>query len=247
MEGFLTLIFIVLIGAAYFYLRSPSFKGAVGEKRVNVSLRTLLNAEVYTLLADLTLPTKNGTTQIDHVVLSQYGIFVIETKNMSGWIFGSADQSRWTQVFRKHKTRFQNPLRQNYHHVKVIEELLGVKTHNLHNVVAFVGSAELRTEMPPNVVSGIWQLADYIKSKREPSFSKSEVGAFTDLLTSRTLENNRQLRRQHVRHVKIRALERKNDKSKCPRCSAKMVERTNKRTGEKFLGCSRYPKCRGTR
>ena len=59
------------------------------------------------------LPGRDGTTQIDHVVVSIYGLFVIETKNMDGWIFGSAEQRTWRQQFFKKKFKFQNPLRQN--------------------------------------------------------------------------------------------------------------------------------------
>ncbi len=104
------------------YLSRPSAVGAAGERRVNKYLNKTLNAEHYTLLKDLTLPTGDGTTQIDHVVLSQHGIFVIETKNMSGWIFGTEKQKRWTQTKGRRKTPFQNPLRQNYLHVKTIQD-----------------------------------------------------------------------------------------------------------------------------
>lgn len=54
-------------------------------------------------------------------VVSPYGVFVIETRNMDGWIFGSEKQPVWTQKFPRKSFRFQNPLRQNYKHVKAIE------------------------------------------------------------------------------------------------------------------------------
>lgn len=99
------------------------------------------------MLKDLTLPSRGGTTQIDHVVVSRFGIFVIETKNMKGWIYGSADQAQWTQVIYRHKSKFQNPIRQNYKHVKAIQELLDVEVHNLHSVVAFIGSGVPKTAL----------------------------------------------------------------------------------------------------
>ena len=109
------MILIVLIIAGFVvvrYISSPTFKGATGERRVNARLNLDLSNEDYTIMNDITLPVSGGTTQIDHVVISQNGIFVIETKNMTGWIFGGADQSRWTQTIRRHKSQFQNPLRQ---------------------------------------------------------------------------------------------------------------------------------------
>ncbi len=149
---------LLALGVAllYFYLNSPSVIGAEGERRVNSTLSRKLDDRDYTILEDLTLPTSHGTTQVDHIVLSRFGIFVIETKNMSGWIFGGKSQAHWTQVMRRHKSQFQNPLRQNYHHVKVIQDLLGIRLDQLDNLVAFVGSAEPKTEMPPNVFWNRW-------------------------------------------------------------------------------------------
>ncbi|RYD85706.1 MAG: NERD domain-containing protein, partial [Verrucomicrobiaceae bacterium] len=87
-------VFLVVV----WILQSPWFKGTLGEVRVRRSLRSLLDEHEYRLFNDLTLPTRDGTTQIDHVIVSRFGVFVIETKNMKGWIFGGTGQAQWTQV-----------------------------------------------------------------------------------------------------------------------------------------------------
>lgn len=69
----------------------------IGELIVNMSARWLLNAKDYIIINNVTLPIENGTTQIDHIIVSKFGIFVIETKNFSGWIFGKKDDLTWTQ------------------------------------------------------------------------------------------------------------------------------------------------------
>ena len=56
------------------------------------------NKKGYYLFNDLTLETPDETTQIDHVIISRFGIFVIETKNFTGWIFGSENQKQWTKT-----------------------------------------------------------------------------------------------------------------------------------------------------
>lgn len=62
----------------------------------------------YVLLNDCTLPDdRGGTTQIDHILISPYGVFVIETKNYKGWIFGSAHQKKWTQQIYKKDLNFK--------------------------------------------------------------------------------------------------------------------------------------------
>jgi restriction system protein len=247
LQELLTIGLIIAVVVAYWYLRSPSFKGAVGEARVNSSLRSNLNALEYQVLTDLTLPTKGGTTQIDHIVLSRNGVFVVETKNMSGWIFGDVNQARWTQVLHRHKSQFQNPLRQNYMHIKVVQDLLGIETNQLHNVVVFAGSAEPKTDMPTNVLWSTRELAGYVRSKQIAHFSDSQLRNFVERLNSNSLESNRATKRAHVEYLKTKATGRQNDNTKCPRCAATMVARSNRKSGEKFLGCSRFPKCKGTR
>jgi hypothetical protein len=78
-------------------VKTPWFKGVAGELMVNLLFKIRLPGDEYHLIRNVTLPTADGTTQLDHILVSQFGIFVVETKNMRGWIFGAADQSMWTQ------------------------------------------------------------------------------------------------------------------------------------------------------
>ena len=76
------LIVLVVVGAAvlYFNQKSPTVVGAAGERRVNATLSRKLDDREYILLKDLTLPASKGTTLVDHILLSRFGIFVVETK-----------------------------------------------------------------------------------------------------------------------------------------------------------------------
>ncbi|MEH6560385.1 MAG: nuclease-related domain-containing protein [Marinobacter sp.] len=73
-------------------LKSPRFKGWMDECLVNISARLFLDKNTYHLIRNVTLPTEDGTTQIDYITVSPFGVFVVETKNMKGWIFGNAKQ-----------------------------------------------------------------------------------------------------------------------------------------------------------
>ena len=84
----------------------------VGEAKVAHAVNLLLPKPYY-LFNNITLETDRGTTQIDHVLITPSGIFVVETKDYSNWIYGSPDQRKWTQVHFKKKTQFLNPLDQN--------------------------------------------------------------------------------------------------------------------------------------
>jgi restriction system protein len=89
------------------FLKSPFMKGVLGEFLVNLAAKFFLDKNIYQLFKNVTLPTEDGTTQIDHVIVSRYGVFVIETKNMKGWIFGSPQQKNWTQKIYRQKKRGQ--------------------------------------------------------------------------------------------------------------------------------------------
>ncbi len=142
-----------LLGSA---LKAP-IKGKIGETLVQAGAAVMLPSSVYRQFHDVTLPTESGTTQIDHVFVSVFGVFVVETKNMSGWIFGSEQDRNWTQVFpRGRKVRFQNPLRQNHGHVRALEGAIsgiGLPRGTVKSVVV-VGDAELKRKMPKNVTVG---------------------------------------------------------------------------------------------
>ncbi|WP_363330978.1 nuclease-related domain-containing protein, partial [Desulfonatronospira sp.] len=87
--------------------------------------------------------------------LKQYGVFVIETNNMKGWIYGDPDQPMWTQKIFRHSNRFQNPLRQNYKHTKTLQQLLGLNDDQVHSVVVYVGDSTFKSDMPDNVTYGL--------------------------------------------------------------------------------------------
>lgn len=238
---------VIPIMLALAVVRSRWFKGVFGEGLVKLAARLRLPAETYHAIHNVTLPTPDGTTQIDHIFVSRFGVFVVETKNMRGWIFGGEKQPQWTQTIFKESFKFQNPLRQNYKHTKALEDLLNARPGTVHSVVVFVGESVFKTPMPANVTRGSGYIS-YIKSFREPVLSESEVQFALSLIRVGRLEPSRETHRQHVQQLKTRA-----DpiaEWPCPRCGSRMVLRTAKRgsgAGTQFWGCSAYPRCKAVR
>jgi len=184
--------------------KSSWFKGIFGEMLVRFSAKFLLDAEEYRAINNVTLQTHDGTTQIDHIFVSRYGIFVVETKNFSGWIFGDEGQATWTQKLFKTSNKFQNPLRQNYRHVKTLEAVLGIPFEKFHSVVVFVGSSTFKTDMPPNVTYAGGYIS-YIKSKKHPLLSPSEVESICEFIEYGRLKPSMATTREHIRHVQSRS------------------------------------------
>ncbi|EMI7298451.1 nuclease-related domain-containing protein [Vibrio harveyi] len=227
--------------------KSRWLKGAFGEFLVNRLLSKLPESD-YTLIKDVTLPTSDGTTQVDHIVVSKYGIFVVETKNMKGWIFGSARQKQWTQKIYRHSSKFQNPLHQNYKHIKALETLLGCSEEHLHSVIVFIGDSTFKTEMPPNVTYARGSIR-YILHFNEVVFSDKDYARLTESINQIKLKRGVITDLKHRKHVK-EVVTSKASSNQCPRCGSKMVLRETKRgenIGKQFWGCSTFPKCRAVK
>lgn len=198
------LTLLVLLIIIILFLKSSYFKGVFGEKSVLLLLKATLDKNKYIILEDVTLEQDSDTTQIDLIVLSVYGIFVIEVKNYKGWIFGSLNQKQWTQTIYKKKNKFQNPLHQNYKHIKFLENLLEVKDSTIFkNTVIFVGDSEFKTKLPINICRPK-SLVSFIKSFNTSLFSKSELNRYIQRIETSRLDKNRKTNKQHLNNLNTR-------------------------------------------
>lgn len=220
------------------------FTGWFGELKTAIATRLFLPSSDYVDINNVTIRTRRGTTQIDHVIISRYGVFVVETKNMSGWIFGREDAPFWTKTNRGNKLKFQNPLHQNESHIRALSNLARIAPEKMHSVVVFRGNCSLRTEMPPNVLTGGY--ITYVKSKRQVLFTEAEVKLIVAAINAGMLPKTHATHLQHVDHLK----QRFESTTTCGRCGSPLVLRTARsgsNAGNQFLGCSRYPSCRYVR
>ncbi len=179
----------------------PSNKGVEGEIRVALDIATLDRTK-YHAVHNVTVMLDDGTTQIDHVVISKYGIFVVETKNYFGWIFGKEREPKWTRSANGRTDKFQNPIRQNVRHIKSLSELLSVEEYLFHSVIAFCGDSEFKTPMPANVLNTGY--ADYIRSKKIALFSEIEASTLAEKLKSSMLERSDETDRIHLESLRQR-------------------------------------------
>ena len=255
------LIFILFIVLAIYlaWYNSARQKGKRGEKRVFSILLQL--PDEYTIINDLMLRTEKGTTQIDHVVVSRYGVFVIETKNYRGEIYGDDSRKEWTQMivtdvtYSKKwwktytyvtKNHFYNPVKQSLAHSIAIKNLLSQwSALKIAPIVVFTGSAVLKDVNSSYDIIYDFNLIDTILTYKTIYLSDSDVQKVVDILLQNDLsefvDNN-----THVNNIyACRAdVENKISSGICPKCGGTLVKRTG-RYGS-FYGCSNYPKCRFT-
>lgn len=202
--GFAALLGFLIV---FKILASPSFKGWFGEIMVIQGALRKLDPTLYQQFHDLYLPRTDGQggTQIDHVVVSPFGIYVIETKNYRGWIFGTEKQKQWTQQIYRRKHHFQNPLHQNHLHVLSLMAFLGLPEDHFLPAVFFIGNSEFKTEMPGNVLNH--GLLKWIKSHTVPrldSTTLQQANLRLDHLNRST--NRKAAARNHVKELKARCV-----------------------------------------
>ena len=172
-----TLLYIFIALAAGFVVgryRASEFQNR-GEALLSRVVRTNFASPEYHLMNHITLQMKDGTTQVDHILVSRFGVFVIETKDYKGWIFAKPKQANWTQVLFKRMFKFQNPIFQNLRHVRAVQDVLDfLPPGAIKSVVVFTGEAEFKTDVPTGVfkVSG---LIDYIREQTVEAMSLNRV------------------------------------------------------------------------
>lgn len=236
---------ILALGLSSIYQAfKPIIKGHLGEKST-AAILSRLDRSKYSVINNLVLQTRGQTSQIDHVVVSDFGIFVIETKNYKGWIFGGDEAEYWTQVIYKYKQQFYNPIRQNRGHGLALKHHL----HNIANIayipiVVFSDKAMLKTAIYSEVTYSS-TLLETIKAHTSVNLTEKEKDAIIARLNAVNMKANYS-RHKHIKAIrqKLKAHEDAISQNRCPRCGNDLILRTGK-FGD-FTGCSNFPACRFT-
>ena len=233
----LVLISILILIKSY----ESKVKGYVGEKLVAKKL-SKLNKRKYKIINNLLLKTLKGTAQIDHIVISQYGIFVIETKNYKGIITGNEYDDNWNQILFNNKEVLRNPIKQNNGHIKALKDVIpALRYKKINSIILFTKRSNLKVNTETTVIY-YNKVNKVIKRSRKKEFTKEEVDYIYKKLNELNIDCFKQ-RVVHVKNVKrnIKEAEKKLRKNKCPRCGGKLKKKKGKYG--KFKRCKNYPEC----
>lgn len=176
--------------------------GRRGEKNVADILSGLPNRK-YIVLNDLLLRNGDRLSQIDHVVVSVYGIFVIETKSHAGRIHGRATRENWTQNLAGVKNRIYNPLRQNEGHIRCLRRILDDDGFlKYHSIVVFTRSASLRIRrVSGGEVIELHELRKRIRRRRRKVMKPEECAMIAAELRKANVKG-RKAREEHKAEIK---------------------------------------------
>jgi len=242
-------------------------KGKLGEY---LTFKCLRSAEKNgaKFLFNIYIPkSEKETTEIDILMIHTKGLFVFESKNYSGWIFGSEYQKNWYQMLpqgrgRSHKESFYNPIMQNRTHIKHLKVLVGEDVPT-HSIITFSERCTLKkVEFKSDDIrvikrDKVYDTVAAICAQRDTTVLNNEqISEIYNILYPYTQVSD-VIREQHIQNIgkkHERAEDQPSEKGfvkeqekRCPRCNSVLVLRTATKganAGNQFYGCSNFPKCR---
>jgi len=229
------ILLVISLSAISLYLSSSSFKGKYGEKRVRRKLGKTILGKKY-VFNDVYFKDNSKSIQIDHILVSEKGIIVLETKNYSGRLYGNETQQEWTQVlaYGKIKNKFYNPVKQNASHCYYLNKIIGKQFPIISLIVFTQNNIQY---IDSDKVIGISSLKRKLQSMPDIMGSEQIVNI------SNTINSHIVAKASNKEHVKsIHSMKNQILNNVCPRCGGNLVVRNGK-FGE-FYGCSNYPKCK---
>lgn len=207
------------------------------------------------LVANCYIPKPDGgSTEIDILMVHKTGIYVFESKNYSGYIFGAENQRMWTQTLNAgrrgvEKNQFYNPIMQNEGHIRYLRKLIGRNDVPFYSYIIFSDRCEFKTNLE-NIKARVLHrhklgaVLDRDIESRSQVLSDEEARCLFDKLDSLSHASS-EIKREHVSEIK--ETQKMVNQGICPICKGQLVLRTAKNTGAKFYGCSNYPKCKFTK
>ena len=216
-----------------------SFKGYLGESKIKRQLHQMSYID-YKVLNDVLIVVDSYSHQIDHVVISRYGIFVIETKNYRGRIEGKVRDNNWVQLLGNKKFYFLNPVKQNKSHIKALSKLLNVSEDKIFNIIYMAGSASYGLDNYENIIPAYGVINHICTYNKIIIYNVNELyyklleNNITDSYIRSIHSNNARYNKKINRNLSI-----------CPLCGNDLIEK-NGRNGL-FIGCKSYPRCTYTR
>lgn len=253
----LLLLLLLVLLARWIKSKEAEWIGSYGEYKVRKAIKKIeaTSSGKYKAYHNLYIPKQDGSTsQIDHIILSDQGLFVIETKNYSGWIFGDETSKYWTQVIYKRKEKFLNPILQNKGHIKALRDWLGEEFAHIpmHSVVVFLPRAKFKSNahfahayvVYPKQLKKVLEQHQTKVIDRE---TKQRLAQKLETVLAKDKTQEKEMKKWHMQAIrtKQKQTEQHIQQNRCPKCGGVLIVRKGKYGT--FKGCNNYPKCKFTK
>lgn len=218
--------------------------GKIDEGLVHLKLKCLPRKKYHTFYNVLFIDGEHST-QIDHLVVSQFGIFVIETKGYKGKIYGGEKSQYWQQWIKGKKFNFYNPILQNAGHTRFLGYLLkDIADVAFIPIIVFANKAQIRSINSKIVINRKRLLRTILRYKTE-TLTADDVEKIIACINQHRCKDKKEAD-LHLKNARAKQIEAKIriSEGRCPRCGSELVERFGQ--NGLFVSCSNYPKCNYT-
>ncbi len=213
----------------------PKSKGDMGENIVANILGDTIEGQQYVING--LCYKKEYSCEIDHIVINKYGIWVIETKNYNGYIYGNENEDIWKQEKTNETKLFKNPVNQNFGHITALKKDLNID-EIFHNVVVFLSCGNILNVFAKNVYTE-FELRSVINTDTGIRLSVQEMKSYYNgILNLKKMYSIS--KEEHKRNIDI--ANAKIHKGICPDCGGKLEIKSGKYG--RFYGCTNYPNCK---
>ena len=224
--------------------------GGLGEYLTEYQLEHAYLAGSSHVFRNVLVPREGGPTtesEIDVLLLHGTGIYVMESKNYDGWIFGSASQQKWTQSLPGgRKNHFYNPIKQNRSHIRALAAYLELPEDVFRSYIVFSERCELKKVPEGCAEFTICKREHLLKALRADADGRESVFDVEGVERLRArIERLREASTDEAKAEHVAQAKRVQSGEVCPLCGGELVRRKG-RYGA-FLGCKNYPECRYTR
>ncbi len=198
-------IFLVFLGA-----RSPARDRKYfsqqeidqGEREVSIVLGETIEGKQY-IVNDIIIEEKGKTSQIDHVFINEYGVWVIETKSWSGQVYGEKEEQFWSQELGYDSIithQHYNPIKQNQTHIYFLRRVFGADAP-LFNIVVFT-RADI-DELIAEEVCSIDELNSRVWTDTGKRLNAVQMYRYYTRLI-KMKEENAELKNKHIENIKTK-------------------------------------------
>ena len=191
------------------------YKGKQGEKAIAILLE---NINGYKFIINNIMINDNGKSrQIDHIAITEYGVFVIETKNYAGIIYGLETSTEWKQYLNNKCFTFKNPIHQNYGHCEIVKSKVKDITNEIESIVVFVHRCKLKVKTISKVIYDD-MLVNYILSKKRV-LNKEQIDKIYNAIIENSITDEEEIA-NHNYNVKmyVRYKNKIAEEGICPKC-----------------------------
>jgi hypothetical protein len=235
MYVFVAALIAAVLVAALICFNTPKGKGKLGEALVRLVIGRNKKNKRY-VINDFIFRIGEKTVQIDHVVIKENGVFVIETKNYFGKIYGNDRKKNWLLVQGKGKKQsIYSPVKQNQAHIAALSSALPLNVY-LKSLVVFVQNNTENIDSSSVIPIKVLKKQLALPSKTKPYTVPEMKSIYESMLA---LQNSEITEKTHLQRLK--EVRENIEHNICPYCKRPLVTR-NGEWGE-FLSCSGYPEC----